>query len=218
MYHAQEQLHSFLRNFPNRPVAFLLRSFIFPRGRTYSAPSDEMVKKIVALVTRPGEARERLSQQAYTTLEPGSPLGLLQEALELSEQMAPLERKLKQSRQEGLIRSDYLGHQIDEAETAEVITRSEAKELRIYHQKVMNLLAVDDFAPDDFGRSGARGKAASPAANAISGQTHTSTTPPAQKAAAKKKVAKKKTVSKKKKAKSASGKKKTAKKKVSRKR
>jgi len=218
MYHAQEQLHSFLRNFPNRPVAFFLRCFIFPRGRTYSAPSDELVKKIVALVTRPGEARERLSQQAYTTLEPGSPLGLLQEALELSEQMAPLERKLKQSRHEGLIRSEYLGHQIDEAQAAEVITKSEAKDLRTYHEKVMNLLAVDDFAPDDFGRLGARGKAASPGANAVSAQTRASSKPTAQKAAAKKKVAKKKTVSKKKMAKRASGKKMTANKKVSKKR
>ena len=218
MYHAQEQLHSFLRNFPNRPVAFFLRCFIFPRGRTYSAPSDELVKKIVDWVTRPGEARERLSRQAYTTLEPGNPLGLLQEALELSEQMAPLERKLKQSRQEGLIRSEYLGHQIGEAETAEVITKSEAKDLRIYHQKVMNLLAVDDFAPDEFGRSGARGKAASRGANAVDGKTRAAAKPPAQKAAAKIKGTKKKTVSKKKTAKRASGAKTTAKKKASRQR
>ena len=51
MYQAQEQLHSFLRNFPNRPVAFFLRCFIFPRGRTYSSPSDELGGKIVDLIT-----------------------------------------------------------------------------------------------------------------------------------------------------------------------
>ncbi|MFQ5982762.1 MAG: acyl-CoA dehydrogenase, partial [Woeseiaceae bacterium] len=141
MYHAQEQLHSFLRNFPNRPIAFFLRRFIFPRGRTYSSPSDALGKKIVELITRPGEARDRLSQQAYTTLEPGSPLGLLQEALELSEQLAPLEKKLRQAQKEGLIRSEYLGHQIEEAESAEVITNTEARELRNYHEKVMDILA-----------------------------------------------------------------------------
>jgi acyl-CoA dehydrogenase len=180
MYSAQEQLHSFLRNLPNRPTAFLLRCFIFPRGRTYSAPSDDLVRKIVDLVTRPGEARDRLSQQAYTTLEPGSPLGLLQEALELAEQMAPLERKLRQSQKEGLIRSDYLGHQIDEAERAEIISKTEAKDLRSYHQKVLDLLAVDDFAADEIGRAGARSKAAPQK-------------PVAKKAAVKKKIAKKKT-------------------------
>ena len=192
MYRAQEQLHSFLRNLPNRPTAFLLRCFIFPRGRTYSAPSDDLGRKIVDLITRPGEARDRLSQQAYTTLGPGSPLGLLQEALELSEQMAPLERKLKQSQKEGLIRSEYLGHQIDEAERAEIISKTEAKNLRSYHQKVLDILAVDDFAPDEIGRAGARSKAAPQK-------------PVAKKAAAREKAAKKKASSKKKIAKKPSG-------------
>ncbi|MEM7500724.1 MAG: acyl-CoA dehydrogenase [Pseudomonadota bacterium] len=152
MYNAQEQLHSFLRNFPNRPVAFFLRLFIFPRGRTYSSPSDELGRQVVDVITRTGEGRERLSEQAYTTIEPGNPLGLLQEALHLSEQVAPLEAKLRQARKEGLVSSDYLGHQIDEAEKAEVIDAKDAAKLREYLQKVEKLLAVDDFAPDEIGR------------------------------------------------------------------
>jgi acyl-CoA dehydrogenase len=154
MYHAQEQLHSFLRNFPNRPVAFLLRAIIFPRGRTYSSPSDELAGKLVTLITRTGEARERLSEQAYKELVEGSPLGLLQEALELSEKHAPLEQKLRQARREGLIRSEYLGHQIDEAARAEVVTEAEAADLRAFHEKVRFLMSVDDFSPDELGRSG----------------------------------------------------------------
>ena len=157
MYHAQEQLHSFLRNFPNRPVAFLLRLFIFPRGRTYSSPSDELGRKVVDLITRTGEARDRLSERAYTTLEPGNPLGLLQEALIMSEEMAPLEDRLKQARREGLLKADYLGHQIDEAEKAGIISQHEAERLRAYHGKVQDLMAVDDFDPSEIGRSASKG-------------------------------------------------------------
>ena len=153
MYQAQESLHAFLRNFPNRWVAALLRLFIFPRGRTYSSPSDAIGAKVVELMTTPGEARERLSQFAYTTLEPGSPLGLLQEALELAEQNAPLERRLRQAQKEGLIKSDYLGLQIEEAEKAQVISKAEARTLVSYHEKVLALLAVDDFAPDELART-----------------------------------------------------------------
>jgi acyl-CoA dehydrogenase len=127
MYQAQESLHAFLRNFPNRWVAAFLRVFIFPRGRTYSAPADDLAHKVVELMTRSGEARERLSHEAYTTLEPGNPLGQLQEALELSEKLAPMERRLRQALKEGLIRSDYLGTQIEEAEHAGVIARNEAE-------------------------------------------------------------------------------------------
>ena len=178
MYQAQEALHSFLRNFPNRWVATFLRIFIFPRGRTYSAPSDELSHKVVDLMTRSGEARERLSGQAYTTLEPGNPLGLLQEALELSENFAPMERRLKQAQREGLIKSDYLGQQIDEADLAGVISKKEAGELREYHDKVTALLAVDDFASEQLSRSAA----AEPPAKA-----------PAPKKSAKKKAKRKKT-------------------------
>ena len=152
MYRAQEQLHSFLRNFPNRPVAFFLRLFIFPRGRTYSSPSDDLGRQVVKVITKTGEGRERLSEQAYTTLEPGNALGLLQQALEISEQVAPLEAKLKQARKEGLVSSDYLGHQIEQAESAEILTSEDAGKLRDYLQKVEALLAVDDFAADEIGR------------------------------------------------------------------
>jgi acyl-CoA dehydrogenase len=152
MYQAQEALHSFLRNFPNRWAAAFLRVFIFPRGRTYSAPSDELAQKVVDLITRTGEARERLSEFAYTTIEPSNPIGLLQEALQLSETYAPLELRLKQALREGLIKSDYLGTQIDEAAHAGVISKQEAAELRDYHDKVRALLAVDDFAPEEIGR------------------------------------------------------------------
>jgi len=152
MYQAQESLHAFLRNFPNRWVAAFLRAFIFPRGRTYSAPADELSHKVVDLMTRSGEARERLSREAYTTLEARNPLGLLQEALELSEKFAPMERRLKQAQREGLIESDSLGKQIEEAGHAGVISKKETAELLDYHDKVRALLAVDDFAPEELGR------------------------------------------------------------------
>ncbi len=152
MYQAQESLHAFLRNFPNRWIATMLRVFIFPRGRTYSAPSDEIAAKVVDLVTMPGESRERLSALAYTTLEPGNPLGLLQEALELTAEVAPLEKRLRQARKEGLIQSDYVVSQIEEGEKAQVISKAESRTLRNYHEKVLALLDVDDFSPDELAR------------------------------------------------------------------
>jgi acyl-CoA dehydrogenase len=152
MYQAQEALHSFLRNLPNRFVAGLLRVFIFPRGRTYSAPADELGEKVVEIVTSTGEARERLTRFAYKTLEHGNPLALLQEALVLAEANEPLEKRLRQAHKDGRIRSEYLGTQIDEALHAQIIDSGEASALREYHEKVSELLSVDDFAPEELGR------------------------------------------------------------------
>ena len=73
LYHAQEQLHSFLRNFPVRWLAAIMRVVIFPRGLTYSAPSDRLNPQIAELVMNPGEARERLCHFVYRTQEPDQP-------------------------------------------------------------------------------------------------------------------------------------------------
>ncbi len=95
LYEAQEQLHGFLRNFPNRWVAGLMRVVIFPRGRTYFAPSDRLGRRIVEPLMVPSETRERLSHGIYKTVEPGNPIGLLQEALVLSVGAEPLEKRLR---------------------------------------------------------------------------------------------------------------------------
>ncbi len=184
MYQAQEALHSFLQNLPNRWVAAFLRIFLFPRGRTYSAPSDELAQKVVTLITTTGEARERLSQFAYTKIEPGNPVGLLQEALAMSEKVAPLEKRLRQAYKEGLIRSEYLGDQIPEAKRAGVIDDSEAADLEQYHARVRELLSVDDFAPEELSRASATHDPGDKPAK------------PAKKAAKKKTAARKKTASK----------------------
>ena len=191
MYQAQEALHAFLRNLPNRWAAAFLRIFIFPRGRTYSAPSDEIGHKVVDLMTTSGEARERLSLQAYTTLEPGNPLGQLQQALELAEKMAPLEKRLRQAQKEGLIQSEYLGTQIDEAEHAEIVSKQEAVQLRDFHDKVTALLSVDDFDSAELGRT-----VSQPAAVATASQTETKPTKKKAAARRKKATSKKKTKAK----------------------
>jgi acyl-CoA dehydrogenase len=190
MYQAQESLHEFLLNFPNRPVSWLLRFFMFPRGRTYKNPSDQIGSRVVDLVTTPGESRERLSEYAYTTLEPGNPLGKLQEALELAKEHGPLEKRLRQARKEGLIDSDYLGLQIDEAEKAQVISKAEANSLRDYHEKVSALLDVDDFAPEEMVRRPA--DSAPPPAEKPPKKKTSKNTPAARKKAPTKKTSKKK--------------------------
>ena len=101
LYKTQEQFHGLLRNFPNRWVAAILRFFIFPRGRTYSAPSDELGQQIVELIINPTATRERLADGIYKTVEPGNQIGLLQQAMEIAEQVKPLERRVFDARRAG---------------------------------------------------------------------------------------------------------------------
>ena len=152
LYHAQEQLHGFLRNFPNRPLAAVMRALSFPRGRVYSAPHDRLGRKVAALVTSPTDARERLCQFIYWALEPGNPLGLLQEALLLAVQLEPLEKRIRvEGVKTGKVTALDLPGRIQQALGLGIISETEAAALRDYDRKVMDLIHVDDFEPHELG-------------------------------------------------------------------
>ena len=148
LYQAQEQLHSFLRNFPIRWLAAVMRLVIFPRGLTYSAPGDRLNPQIAELVMNPGEARERLCKYVYRTLEPTNHLGLVQQAMELAIAAEPLEKRIRvEGVKTGRVTALDLPGQIREAQAAGIINEAEAAQLRDYDRKVSEIIAVDDFDP-----------------------------------------------------------------------
>jgi acyl-CoA dehydrogenase len=150
LYHAQEQLHLFLRNFPNRPLSALLRLLIFPRGLTYFAPGDRLGRDIVELLMTPSATRERMSRYIYKTQTAGNPLGLLQEALILATMAEPLEKRIRvEGIKTGRITALELPGQIEQALAAGILTAPEAAMLRDYDARVSHLTAVDDFAPEE---------------------------------------------------------------------
>jgi acyl-CoA dehydrogenase len=160
LYQAQEQLHSFLRNFPVRWLAAIMRLIIFPRGLTYSAPSDRLNPLIAELVMNPGEARERLCHFVYRTLEPKNHLGLVQQAMELAIAAEPLEKKIRvEGVKTGVVKALDLPGQIREALAAGLITEAEAAQLREYDRKVMDIVNVDDFESSELAAGGARDSA-----------------------------------------------------------
>jgi acyl-CoA dehydrogenase len=156
LYRAQEQFHGLLRNFPNRWFARLLRFLIFPRGRTYFSPSDELCQEVAALIINPTDTRARLSYGIYKTAEPNNPIGLLQEAIELAEKVEPLERKVVEAYKVGQIDSSDASDQVDEAERRGIVTAEEAIQIREFDQKIMDLIAVDDFSSEDLARKTVR--------------------------------------------------------------
>ena len=155
LYHAQEQLHGFLRNFPNRLLAGVMRALIFPRGRTYYAPGDRLGRSVAALVTNPTQSRERFGQFIYKTLEPGNPLALLQEALLLAVQLEPLEKRIRvEGVKTGKLTALDQPGRIQQALAAGIISETEAAALRDYDRKVMDIVNVDDFQPHELAAAG----------------------------------------------------------------
>jgi acyl-CoA dehydrogenase len=156
LYRAQEQLHGFLRNFPNRMLAALMRTLIFPRGRTYFAPSDRLGSQLAELAMTPGPSRDRLCQHLFRTAVSDNPMAQLGEALELAVKAEPIERRLRvDGVKTGRIKVLGLADQIAAGKTLGILTDEEATLLLDYDRKIMHLINVDDFAPHELAAGGA---------------------------------------------------------------
>jgi acyl-CoA dehydrogenase len=152
LYQAQEQLHSFLRNFPNRPLAAFMRLCIFPRGLAYSPPSDRLGHAIGDLVMNPTATRERLSAHIYKTAGEHNPLGQLQEALLLAAAAESLEKRIRvDGVKTGRVTALDLPGQAAQAAALGIITEAESKTLLDYDARVLNIINVDDFDSRELG-------------------------------------------------------------------
>ncbi|HET7757095.1 MAG TPA: acyl-CoA dehydrogenase domain-containing protein, partial [Steroidobacteraceae bacterium] len=84
--------------------------------------------------------------------EPGNPLGLLQEAMLLAEQLEPLLKRIRvEGVKTGRVTALDLPGQIQQALAIRLVSETEAAALRDYDRKTMELIHVDDFEPRELG-------------------------------------------------------------------
>jgi acyl-CoA dehydrogenase len=148
LYRAQEQLHGFLRNFP-------------VRGRRLAAPPHRLPARphLQRAARQPLPPHRRGRHQPRRDARPAvrrrvphrrarQPLGLLQEAMELSIEVAPLEKRLRKGAKDGVV------HALDSPASSQRAwppasspprRRKSARRRREDH----GLIHVDDFAPEE---------------------------------------------------------------------
>ncbi len=149
MWLIQNALDGAIRNFPVRPVAWLLRFLVFPLGRREVPPSDRLGRRVAALLTAPNEARDRLVEWVYRTPTPNNTVGRMNALLPEVIAAEPVERKFGKALKAGQFKShDYLD-QLVEAEQAGVLNASEVALLRRVREGVFEFISVDDFDTDE---------------------------------------------------------------------
>ena len=145
----QNALDGAIRNFPVRPIGWLLRVLVFPLGRREVPPSDRLGRRVAALLTAPNEARDRMIEWVYRTPTPNNTVGRMNALLPDVIAAEPVDRKFAKALKAGQFEAhDYLG-QLDEAEKAGVINTSEAALLRRVREGVFEFISVDDFDTDE---------------------------------------------------------------------
>lgn len=148
----QQAMYGILQNFPSRPIAWLLRLLVFPLGRWFNRPADILEARVANLVTHDTPTRNRLIAGIYSTAVTGNPVGIVNEVFHLSLVTEPLQRKIRDAVRSGKI-VDLAGIKlVNAAEQAGIVTAEEANRLRLYEEKMMDVIHVDEFSYDEFSR------------------------------------------------------------------
>lgn len=147
LYQMQLAFYGLLDNFPNRIMAWKLRLLIFPLGRVFSPPSDDLGHKVVKVLMTPGEARDRLTKNIYIPDSDNEPLGVLEQALQCAEKCKEANSKIRTAVKAGRVTAQG-NEKISEALEQGIITDTEAKSLHEMVSLRRSVIMVDDFPPD----------------------------------------------------------------------
>jgi len=144
LYTMQQALEGLLRNFPSRPMAWLMRLLVLPLGRPYAPAPDKLGHKVADLLLSPSDARDRLTRNAFTSQDPKDPVGRMEHALKQTLAAEPVEDKLQAGLKRRLTPANYLAL-VEEAAKTGFIDGREATLLRDNHAVVRDAIDVDEF-------------------------------------------------------------------------
>ncbi len=134
-----------LRNFPIRPVGWLLWVLVFPWGRRAEAPSDRLGHRAASLLMTPNEARDRLAEGTFITPCANNPAGRINSYLPKVILAEPVERKFLKALKSSDIEALDFDTQLDEGVREGWITSEERSQLEELRVMTLEAITVDDF-------------------------------------------------------------------------
>jgi len=165
MFRAQNAIEGVISNYPSRLVGWLLRRVIFPLGRPYVVPSDQLGHEVARLLIAPSSTRDRLTAGIYLPKNESEVVGCLEAALEAAIKAEGVEQKIRAAQKDGRLAAAGAEDLVQAALAAGTITAEEHAILQRATQLRNQAIRVDDF-PQDFGLSEALPPAHNTAARA----------------------------------------------------
>jgi len=159
----QVAMDGVLANFPNRPIAWLLRRIAFPKGLTLTAPHDKWASRVARLLIEPGPVRDRLTAGIYLPRREDDVIGRLEFAMEAVIAADPIEAKLRAAQKEGRLPQRTPAERRDAAVKEGIITLAEFEHLARTDRLRRAIIMVDDF-PNDLSRNSSQENARWPLA------------------------------------------------------
>ena len=122
-----------------------MKPLVFPLGARRKPASDKLGKKIVRIALAPGDVRDRLTRDIYSSRDQKDPLGLLELTYLKVIETEEADRKLERAIKKGLVSRFHGEDWFTEAVEKKIITPIEAEQLREVEELVNRVISVDHF-------------------------------------------------------------------------
>lgn len=145
LYSAQQALHDFIANYPNRWLAFLMRAVTLPTGRRLELPEDKLTHKLANQLMHDEKLRDLLTEGIFLTDVPNNNFAILKKTIEKLTSTSGLDRRVRQAKKDGKVNGFYFEDTIKAATSEGILDEGEADELLKAHQSMLDVISVDDF-------------------------------------------------------------------------
>jgi acyl-CoA dehydrogenase len=152
LWRAQSALEGIFENFPGLPLVWLLRRIVFPLGRSYNPPGDDLGHEVARLMLAPSATRDRLTAGMYVPADEADPVGRLDIALKAVIAAEAVEAKIRAGVKGGRIKGNMPEELAAQAAQQGIITAEDETLMARAKQLRRAVIMVDDF-PQDFGKS-----------------------------------------------------------------
>lgn len=148
---AEQALEELLSNFPSKLLGCALRLLVLPLGRRHKGPSDELDAEVAGIIGRNSgdPALEELLEGCYRPQAEQDPVGALQYAMNLLQDVQGLQKKLHKAVKAGQVQGLPGQSLIDAALAAGVLNPEEAHSLHQAEAARRVVIDVDDFAKEE---------------------------------------------------------------------
>jgi acyl-CoA dehydrogenase len=147
MFKAQNAFEGVIANYPSKLVAWLLRRIIFPLGRPYVVPSDELGHEVASLLIEPSATRDRLTRGMFIAAAPDDPVALIEAALLAVVAADAIEARIRASVKAGTLAGATPQEHIANALAAGLVSHADVAILDRARELTDKVIHVDDFAP-----------------------------------------------------------------------
>jgi acyl-CoA dehydrogenase len=151
-YRMDEAFYALFVNMPRPALCMMLHKLLFPYGREFKPPRDDLGRQVVRVLLEPGPARERLTAGVYVPQDENEPVGALEAALRAVIAAEPVEARLRAATKAGTLAGKFADDLAAQALAWGVISQAEADTLERAKTLRRKVIMVDDF-PQDLGKS-----------------------------------------------------------------